>query len=144
MVGEAILMRRTVRQQLEHATPRGAPDSLRERVLSAVQRELAGSSGSRWDKLCGWSAAAALLVGVLAYQWTAALDEDRSARLFGPVPTPQAALELRKTLESETDPDTARWLLHHYALDRRPRRATNPRAAIVTGLSSFAGYPHEH
>jgi hypothetical protein len=144
MVREAIVMRRSVRRHLEQLTPRGPSEALRERVLRAVERELAGSGRSRWERRCACAVAASLLIALTAYYSAVELEEVRYARLFGPTTTPQAALELRKALEAETDSDTAEWMMHHYALDRRPRRALQGQMSLVTGLHSLAEYAHEH
>lgn len=105
-----------VDEVLGRLTPRGPDASLRDRVLAAVEEELAGTDiaamravsrhRSREGRLLAATAAAVALAVGLNFA-VAARDDALEARLFGPAPTPRSIAEIVDAVESVTDRETA-------------------------------------
>ncbi len=106
-----------VDEMLDRLTPRGPDATLRDRVLAAVEQELAGTDTaatrpavsrrrSREGRLLAATAAAVALAVGLNFA-VAARDDALEARLFGPAPTPRSIAEIVDAVESVTDRETA-------------------------------------
>src|SRR5665213_2330932 len=79
-------------------TPRSADEALRNRVLDAVAQQLSAHSFQqqpeqeskhrrvRWERMCEWSVAAALVLGIGLNVWQHTADEAWQTRLYGPSP----------------------------------------------------------
>lgn len=92
---------------LDGLNPRGPNPEIRELVLSAIDRELAGSpafrSNIRRIEHVAWrSLAAGLLFGILANGLVFKLDGNRRARLAGPTVIPTAVAAVLADFEGAT------------------------------------------
>ncbi len=97
-------------------TPRAPDEALRGSVLAAVAQELSLHKPQhkpqqepeqeskkrrvRWERICEWSVAAALVLGIGLNVWQQTADEAWQTRLYGPAPVSRVA---RGIAQSETD-----------------------------------------
>lgn len=127
-------MKPDVEKLLADVNPHGPSSALREKVLDAVGAELAAdkipakllrvSRAARWERRIGWASVAGLLLAiglnVLAYHD----GEARLAPFRRPTPEPQYIADITDTIESATDPATARWFRRQLVAQWRANRPT--------------------
>jgi hypothetical protein len=124
------MMNDDVEERLAKLTIRGTPPELRERVLAAVASELAHPSvkplavsqptDSPWLRRAAITVAASLLLGIGLNVWATKASEQRLARLFGPPPISQQAMEIAEDVEKITDAQTGQWVYRQLAMPRKP------------------------
>lgn len=106
-----------------------APSSLRDRVLSAVNRELAHELARkrrrRWDRLLTAAAGISILLGVTVNIWVARQHEQQLARFFGPAAPPRPITQWTETVSAVTGAAQARQLKSQLLdMQRRSRPTT--------------------
>ncbi len=128
-------MNTDVEKLLAEVKPRVPSADLRKRVLNAVDAELDNgektvtrpkrtSFAARWERRIGWASVVGLLLAVglnaLAYR----VGDARLATFQHPTPIPQYIADITETIESATDPATARWFHDRLVAQWRASRPT--------------------
>lgn len=102
-----------------------APSALRDRVLSAVNNELARGRRRRGDRLLTAAAGISILLGVAANIWVAREHEQRLAGFFGPAAPPRPIAQWTETVAAVTGAAQAKQLESQLlVMQRRPRPTT--------------------
>jgi hypothetical protein len=78
------------------------------------------NTDSRWLRRAAMAVAASLLLGIGLNIWAARASEQRLARIFGPPPISQQAMEIAKDVEKITDAQTGQWVYRQLATPRKP------------------------
>jgi len=112
---------------LDRLTPHGPTNSLRERVVSSVAKELSGAARPKNRHRLGWAIVVGILLTVALNIWVGKRQDNELTGLYGSPPPSPAIEELSRVIESATDVETAQWFKKQMNSARRKRNPDNLR-----------------